>query len=33
MSVQTFSLESLNTPTGAMLMVTDDAQRLRALDW
>jgi methylated-DNA-[protein]-cysteine S-methyltransferase len=33
MSVQTFSLESLNTPTGAMLMVTDDAQRLHALDW
>jgi methylated-DNA-[protein]-cysteine S-methyltransferase len=33
MSVQTFSLESLNTPTGAMLMVTDSAQRLRALDW
>jgi len=33
MSVQTFSLESLNTPTGAMLMVMDGAQLLRALDW
>ena len=33
MAVQTFTLERLNTPTGEMLLVTDDAQRLRALDW
>lgn len=29
----TFHLERFNTPTGRMLMVTDDAQRLRVLDW
>jgi methylated-DNA-[protein]-cysteine S-methyltransferase len=33
MSVQTFSLERVATPTGPMLIVTDDEQRLRALDW
>jgi methylated-DNA-[protein]-cysteine S-methyltransferase len=33
MPLQTFTLERLNTPTGEMLLVTDDAQRLRALDW
>jgi methylated-DNA-[protein]-cysteine S-methyltransferase len=33
MSVQTFILERLHTPTGEMLVVTDDQQRLRALDW
>jgi methylated-DNA-[protein]-cysteine S-methyltransferase len=31
--VQTFTLERLNTPTGRMLIVTDDDSRLRALDW
>jgi methylated-DNA-[protein]-cysteine S-methyltransferase len=30
---QTFQLEQLNTPTGCMLIVTDDEQRLRAADW
>ncbi len=33
MSQQTFTLEHLATPTGRMLLVTDDRQRLRALDW
>ena len=33
MSDQTFCLERVDTPTGAMLIVTDDEQRLRALDW
>ena len=28
-----FSLERFNTPTGTMLMVSDDRGRLRALDW
>jgi methylated-DNA-[protein]-cysteine S-methyltransferase len=31
--MQTFSLERLDTPTGSMLIVTDDDQRLRAVDW
>jgi methylated-DNA-[protein]-cysteine S-methyltransferase len=33
MPVQTFSVERLSTPTGAMLILTDDADRLRAADW
>ena len=33
MTVQTFSLERINTPTGRMLIVTDDEHRLRAADW
>jgi methylated-DNA-[protein]-cysteine S-methyltransferase len=33
MPVQTFSLERFNTPTGRMLIVTDDERRLRAVDW
>jgi methylated-DNA-[protein]-cysteine S-methyltransferase len=33
MSVQTFSLERIDTPTGRMLIVTDDEHRLRAADW
>ena len=33
MPVQTFSLERPNTPTGRMLIVTDDERRLRALEW
>ena len=33
MSMQTFSLERVNTPTGKMLVVTDDESRLRAVDW
>jgi methylated-DNA-[protein]-cysteine S-methyltransferase len=33
MSVQVFSLERFGTPTGAMLIATDDRQRLRAADW
>jgi methylated-DNA-[protein]-cysteine S-methyltransferase len=33
MPVQTFSLERIDTPTGPMLIVTDDEQRLRAADW
>jgi methylated-DNA-[protein]-cysteine S-methyltransferase len=31
--LQIFTLERLNTPTGRMLIVTDDDRRLRALDW
>jgi methylated-DNA-[protein]-cysteine S-methyltransferase len=31
--VQTFSLERFTTPTGRMLALTDDEQRLRAVDW
>jgi len=31
--VQTFSLERVNTPTGRMLIVTDDEHRVRAVDW
>ena len=33
MTEQIFALETLDTPTGAMLIVTDDEDRLRALDW
>jgi methylated-DNA-[protein]-cysteine S-methyltransferase len=33
MQVQTFSLERLDTPTGAMFVATDEQQRLRAVDW
>ncbi len=29
----TFSFERLDTPTGPMLIVTDDKDRLRVLDW
>jgi methylated-DNA-[protein]-cysteine S-methyltransferase len=31
--VQIFSVERLNTPTGPILIVTDDEQRTRAVDW
>src|SRR5260370_22241108 len=30
---QTFHLERMSTPTGAMLIATDDEGRLRAADW
>jgi methylated-DNA-[protein]-cysteine S-methyltransferase len=30
---QTFFTQHIETPTGDMCLVTDDAQRLRALDW
>ena len=30
---QTFQLERVDTPTGRMLIVTDDEQRLRVVDW
>ncbi len=30
---QTFQLERVDTPTGRMLIVTDDDQRLRGVDW
>lgn len=30
---QTFYLEHINTPTGAMMIVTDNEGRLRASDW
>ena len=33
MPQQTFALEHIDTPTGRMLIVTDDAHCLRALDW
>lgn len=33
MSMQSFSLEYLDTPTGRMRIVTDEQGRLRALDW
>src|SRR4051812_27075789 len=33
MPKQTFLLERIDTATGPMLLVTDDQQRLRALDW
>jgi methylated-DNA-[protein]-cysteine S-methyltransferase len=33
MHTQTFSLERVDTPTGRMQLVTDDANRLRAVDW
>jgi methylated-DNA-[protein]-cysteine S-methyltransferase len=32
-AVQTFFAEHIDTPTGRMCIVTDDAQRLRAVDW
>jgi methylated-DNA-[protein]-cysteine S-methyltransferase len=31
--MQTFFVERIETPTGRMRIVNDDAQRLRALDW
>jgi methylated-DNA-[protein]-cysteine S-methyltransferase len=31
--IQTFALERLRTPTGLVLIVTDDEHRLRAVDW
>jgi methylated-DNA-[protein]-cysteine S-methyltransferase len=33
MTEQIFSLERLMTPTGPMLIVSDDQQRLRAVEW
>lgn len=33
MPQHTFSLESFATPTGELLLVSDDEQRVRALDW
>jgi methylated-DNA-[protein]-cysteine S-methyltransferase len=33
MPVQTFHLERADTPTGVMLIVTDDEQTLRVVDW
>ncbi len=33
MNVQSFSLERLDTPTGRLLIVTDDEGRVRAVDW
>jgi methylated-DNA-[protein]-cysteine S-methyltransferase len=33
MVIQTFSLERIDTPTGRMLIVSDDQSHLRALDW
>jgi methylated-DNA-[protein]-cysteine S-methyltransferase len=33
MPVQIFALERVETPTGRMLIVTDDDSRLRALEW
>ena len=33
MLVQAFSVEQLDTPTGRLLVVTDDDDRLRAVDW
>ena len=32
-AAQTFFVEHIETPTGRMRVVTDDAQRLRAVDW
>jgi methylated-DNA-[protein]-cysteine S-methyltransferase len=32
-ATQTFYVEHMETPTGDMSLVADDAQRLRALDW
>src|SRR5689334_19860560 len=31
--MQAFTLERLNTPTGSILIVTDDEHRVRAVDW
>lgn len=33
MSCETFRVECLETPTGRMLLVSDDERRVRALDW
>ena len=33
MTGKIFAVETVDTPTGAMLIVTDDADKLRALDW
>lgn len=33
MPVQAFSVEQIDTPTGRILVVTDDDDRLRAVDW
>ena len=33
MTLQIFSLDRLATPIGPLLIVTDDAQRLRAIEW
>jgi methylated-DNA-[protein]-cysteine S-methyltransferase len=33
MSVQSFFVERINTPTGRVMIVMDGEQRLRALDW
>ncbi len=33
MPIQAFSVEHLDTPTGCLLVVTDDEDRLRAVDW
>lgn len=33
MTEQIFAVETIDTPTGAMLIVTDDANKLRAVDW
>ena len=33
MPAQAFSIERLDTPTGSILIVTDDDGRLRAVDW
>src|SRR4051794_15309704 len=33
METETFELERFGTPTGRMLLVTDDQSRLRFLDW
>ncbi len=33
MPIQTFCIERVNTPTGQMLVVTDNECRLRAVDW
>jgi hypothetical protein len=32
-TVQTFFVEHIETPTGRMRLVTDDARRVRAVDW
>lgn len=32
-AMPTFFAEHIDTPTGRMRLITDDAQRLRALDW
>lgn len=32
-SIHTFALERIDTPTGCMLLVTDEEHRVRALEW